>query len=214
MVCLNKFNNIIQFRIIENPDLENPDLENPDLENPGLENPGLENPDLENPGPENLDFENSDFEIIEDELTPPPSPPSPPGPLPPSPPLWNQDDFNFYTNLLQLQITELENKIIGPHIVCIAGIQHLRPMSNKNWNDKICHLLFEAKIPFFWILECIPDNGDANEDEGFEDNQPNDATHPQRVHIYTINHHVKAKIRNNLNLYLTNEYKNIVYIEE
>jgi len=154
MVCLNKFNNIIQFRIIENPDLENPDLENPDLENPGLENPGLENPDLENPdlenpGPENLDFENSDFEIIEDELTPPPSPPSPPGPLPPSPPLWNQDDFNFYTNLLQLQITELENKIIGPHIVCIAGIQHLRPMSGQNWNDKIRHLLFEAEIPFF-----------------------------------------------------------------
>jgi len=176
------------------------------------------------------------LEEFDNEDTPPPSPPSPPSPppSPPSPPgppaspspLWNQQDFNFYTHLLQNQLTELENIVIGPHIIVIDGIQHLRSYTGQNWKDRLNLLLFEARIPFFWIIDIIPDDDDDGEgehdvqhedDEEFENEQPPHGSrnneNPHRVRMYLINHHVKTRIFSILNTYLNHEYNNIVYLE-
>jgi hypothetical protein len=154
-----------------------------------------------------------DNAIFDDEITPPPSPPSPPAPPPPPSPLWTQQDFDFYTTLIQKQLTDLETIIIGPHIIYIDGIQHLRPCAGQNWKDKLNSLLFEARIPFFWILDCIPDNQNEdptnNEDEGIENENENE---PRRVRMSLISHDVKNKVFQILNVFLRNEYNNIVYL--
>jgi len=151
-----------------------------------------------------------DRAIFDNEITPPP-PPSPPAPHPPPSPLWSQQDFNFYTTLIQKQLIDLETIIIGPHIIYIDGIQNLRPCACQNWKDKLNSLLFEARIPFFWILDCIPDDENKdptnNEDEGIENED-----RPHRVHMSLISHDVKNKVFQILSVFLRNEYNNIVYL--
>jgi len=154
-------------------------------------------------------------EIENEEIAPPPSPPSPPAPPPPPSPLWSQQDFIFFTDRIQKQLTELEKTVIGPHIIIIDGIQHLRPHTGQHWKDKIYHLLFETRIPLYWILDCIPNEENVEiKDEGFEDefHMPNNVS-PHRVCMYLLNHHVKAKVFNILNTFLKNEYDNVVYVE-
>lgn len=154
-------------------------------------------------------FENHD-------ITPPLTPPSPPGPPAPPSPLWTQQDFNFYTSLIQSHLNKLENIVIGPHIILINGIQHLRPRFGQTWKSRLNHLLFEARIPFFWIIDILPDNDDDDEgidnDENNYDNEENQRD-PYRVRMYVINHHVKIKVLDLLNTYLRMEYDNIVYLE-
>jgi hypothetical protein len=154
-------------------------------------------------------------EFMHNYITPPATPPSPPGPPPPYSPLWNQDDFEFHINKIQTQIDELEHKVMGPHIITINEIQNLRPHVLQNWKPKLNRLLFEAKIPFFWILDCVPhpdENreiiGSSANDEGFVDN----IHQPTRILIYLLNHHVQMKIFNVLNTYLSMEYNNITYL--
>lgn len=153
---------------------------------------------------------------IENELTPPPTPPSPPGPPAPQSPLWSQQEFNFYTNLIQNHLTELEKIVIGPHIIFMDGIQHLRSQTGQNWKDKLHYLLYEARIPFFWVLDIVPDDyEETTEHFRFEEEEedPHYEESPHRVRLYLISHHVKTKVLNILNNYLRNEYNNIVYIE-
>jgi len=168
-------------------------------------------------------------------ITPPISPPSPPGPPEPPSPLWTQKDFNFYTNVIQSHLDKLENIVMGPHIIFINGIQHLRSNTGQNWKERFHRLLFECGIPFFWILNCMSDDDDDNDDNDYNDNDndnndnydyDNDYDYnydyenneeneicPQRIRIYLISHDVKNKVLNMLNSYLRNKYNNIVYLE-
>jgi len=164
---------------------------------------------------ENHPFE--DIEEIQDEITPPASPASPPGPPAPPSLLWNQTDFNFYTTMIQKHLAEIEKVVMGPHIIFIEGIQHLRPLTGQNWKDRINYLLFETRIPFFWILECVPDDEVLNEDESPEESDyPTHDTNidcPQRVRLYLISYHVKTKIFHILKNFLRDEYNNVVYLD-
>jgi len=167
---------------------------------------------------QNMEAVFNHLETIEeghDDITPPSSPASPPkSPAPPSSPLWTQQEFNFYHNQLQNQISQLEQIVIGPHVIIIHGIEHLRPHTGQNWRDKLNYLLFESRIPLFWVLDCVPDQDD--EDQEFDDKNPFlTSTHdnPSRVRMYLIGHHVKNKIFDILTNFLQHEYNNIVYLE-
>ncbi len=148
------------------------------------------------------------------EITPPSTPPSPPGPPPPPSPHWTQQDFNFYTDLIQEHLNKLENIVKGPHIITVNGIQQLRPYSGQNWRDKLNQLLFETRIPFFWIIECSPEEeneeveNDVNECSPYEP----DKNCPHSVHIHLISHSVENKVYEILENYFQNEYDNVVYI--
>ena len=163
---------------------------------------------------ENMEINDLLEEFTNHHVTPPPSPPSPPGPPPPLSPAWNQADFDFHINRIQAQLAELEHKVMGPHIITINGIQNLRPHVKTNWKPKLNRLLFEAKIPYFWILDCAP-----HPDENYEDADPSDEglvddiQQPSRIIMYLLNHHVQIKIFNTLNTYLTEEYNNITYLD-
>jgi hypothetical protein len=162
-----------------------------------------------------IDQLDEEIEIeFQNEMTPPKTPASPPGPPAPSPPLWSQQDFNFYTNLIQEQLTQLENIVMGPHIITVDGVQHLRPYTGQNWRDRLNQLLFETRIPFFWILRCVPEEDDEefdNDSSEYSEYEP-DNDCPQRVHIYLISHDVETQVHHILENHLKNEYDNIVYL--
>jgi hypothetical protein len=162
---------------------------------------------------ENMEQNEHYEDFMHNYISPPATPPSPPGPPPPYSPLWNQDEFEFHINRIQTQLEELDHKVMGPHIITINGIQNLRPHVLQNWKTKLNRLLFEAKIPYFWILDCVPHPDENHEsinsdDESFVD----DIQHPTRVYIYLLNHHVHMKVYNVLNTYLNVEYNNITYL--
>lgn len=197
MCPLDKGNNFIRFQTIQNQPVAMEIIEEETSPPYSPHSP---------PEPPSTPF--STQEEFNDEITPPQSPPSPPGPPAPQAPLWNQEDFNFHINMVLTHLAKLENKVMGPHIICIDGIQHLRPHTGQHWQDKLHYLLFETKIPYYWIIDCIPDDDDGTpEDEGIEDDQPS------RVHMYIINHHVKNKIFTILSHFIRDEYNNKVTIE-
>jgi len=167
---------------------------------------------------------------IVDEITPPPTPPSPPAPPAPPAPLWTRQDFEFHIDMIQNDLTTLEQLVTGPSIIYIEGVHHLRSNTGQNWEEKLNHLFFEAKIPFFWILDFIPDDtedddNDNDDDDGENEKPVNDekandpnSSHstndaPRRVRLYLINNHVKNKVLFTLRNYLRTEYDEIVYLE-
>jgi len=137
---------------------------------------------------------------------------------------------NVYQHLENLQndLTTLEQLVTGPSIIYIEGVHHLRSNTGQNWEEKLNHLFFEAKIPFFWILDFIPDDEDDDNDNDDDDenekpvndekaNDPNSSHStndaPRRVRLYLINNHVKNKVLFTLRNYLRTEYDEIVYLE-
>jgi hypothetical protein len=141
----------------------------------------------------------------------PPSPrstPSPPAPLPPPAPLWTPQIMKEHMNRIMKKLQKIELKVTEPHIISIQGIQHLHPQNLTQWKERLQILLFENKIPLFWILDVIPDyeNDNINDDDDDDDDNPN------LVHLYTLNHAVKVKIINILKQYLFVQYNDLVYI--
>ena len=145
----------------------------------------------------------------ENELTPPSTPPSPPGPPAPIPTVWTQDDFKFYLKSIQKEQKELENIAIGDQIITLNNIQHLRPQTGQNWQQRINHLLFETRIPIFWVIQFVPI--EENEEENNENYETEDP-YPRRINIFCINYQVKKRILEILENFFLNEYDNIVYI--
>jgi hypothetical protein len=148
--------------------------------------------------------------------SPPPSPPSPPGPAGPAPPapLWNQEDFLCTITRIHNHLSTIEKIVIGPHFLLIDGIQNLNRRGTTRWRERVHQLLFEAKIPLYWILRFIPEYDEENNDN----KQPEDVVdypypvYPHRVRLYLISHHVKNKVYYMLNSFFKNEYNNIVHM--
>ena len=153
---------------------------------------------------------------------PPPSypspPPSPPGPVAPPAPLWNQEDFICSITRIHNHLSIIEKIVIGPHVLYIDGINNLKRRPTTNWRDRIYQLLFEAKIPFFWVLRFVPDEYDNTMEENKENesdfsNRASNINYPHRIRLYLISHHVKNKVYFILKSFLKNEYNNIVHMD-
>ena len=158
----------------------------------------------------------------DNEISPPATPPSPPGPVAPAAPLWTQQDFNFTVNRIQNHLDQIEKIVIGPHIILIEGIQNLRRHTGSTWRDRVHQLLYEARIPYFWVLHCVPDDDDNVNEEINNDQDENDDEYsdhipttncPHRIRMYLISHHVKSKVYHMLKSFLKNEYNNIVHMD-
>jgi hypothetical protein len=135
-----------------------------------------------------------------------------------------QEDFLFYANLIQRHLTVLEKIVIGPHVIVMNEIHHLRPNPWVNhWKGKLSRLLFETRIPFFWVIDCFPADihsyNSAFENKFLEHKFHESSHHsqenyyPQRVQINLICHDVRTKVYDILNSYLKTDYNNMVYLE-
>lgn len=153
-----------------------------------------------------------DLEVLEDllnhlqdmdEITPPATPPTPPLPSPPpvveEPPLSTKEQIS----LLYQQYNAIIQKITGPHIISVAGIKHLKNVFNRSWKDKVYQMLYEACVPFQWVIDIVP------EEEEEEENSPDN---PDIVHVYFLNETVQNKTCHTLNYYLIKEYNHNVFI--
>jgi|LakMenE09Jun09ns_1017247.scaffolds.fasta_scaffold00049_11 hypothetical protein len=139
---------------------------------------------------------------IEDTVTPPTSPqhPSPP-PAPFSAAVLYQQSMRQEIYQLQIQLKELEMIVTEPFVIYITGIQNLNLETGNNWNERIFHLFYVARIPLFWILDLVPDDNEEN------------YLNPDSIKLYVISYQVKIKVTNILNDFLITEYNNIVYIQ-
>ena len=149
--------------------------------------------------------------------SPPPSPPSPPGhagPAPPAP-LWNQEDFLCTITRIHNHLSTIEKIVIGPHFLFIDGIQNLDRRTTTLWRDRVHQLLFEAKIPLYWILRFVPEFDEENHDNTRNEDEVDYPypRYPHRVRLYLISHHVKNRVYNMLKSYLKNEYNNLVHMD-
>lgn len=135
-----------------------------------------------------------------DEITPPATPPTPPLPSPPveGPPLSTKEQIS----LLYQQYNAIIQKITGPHIISVAGIKQLKNVFNRSWKDKVYQMLYEACVPFQWVIDIVP-----------EDEEENSPDNPDIVHVYFLNETVQNKTCHTLNYYLIKEYKRNVYIK-
>ena len=153
-----------------------------------------------------------ELEEIEDEGSPASSPMVPPPPSSPTSTNWLQHDFDFFTNLIENHLTHLEKVIKGPHIIVINNPQHLRPINEQNWKEKINRLLFEMRIPYDWVIDCLPANS-RNIDNDDNCLEHEDSHYPHCVEMFLSDHAVKVHVFKVLDLYLKNEYNNIVCVE-
>lgn len=156
------------------------------------------------------------------EISPPQSPPSPPGPVPPPAPRWTQEDFNCAISRINNHLSYIEKIVIGPHVLIINGINNLQHRAHTLWRERVYQLLFEAKIPFFWILRFVPDDNDYDFDHTMEENKENDenyanhasyTSYPPRIRMYFISHQVKDKVFFTLKSFFKNKYNNIVHMD-
>jgi hypothetical protein len=137
---------------------------------------------------------------MKDAITPPTSPqlPSPP-PAPYSSAVLYQQSMRHEIYQLQIQLRELEMIVTEPFIIYINGIQNLKPETGNNWNERMFHLFYIARIPLFWILDLVPDDNE-------------NYINPDSIKLYVISYQVKIKITDIINDFLVTEYNNIVYI--
>lgn len=158
------------------------------------------------------------------EISPPQSPPSPPGPVAPPAPRWTQEDFNCALSRINNHLSYIEKIVIGPHVLIINGINNLQHRAHTLWRERVYQLLFEAKIPFFWILRFVPDDNDYDYDYGqtMEENKENNenyanhalyTSYPPRIRLYFISHHVRDKVFFTLKSFFKNKYNNIVHMD-
>ena len=148
-------------------------------------------------------------------LPPPPPPPPPPSfmPPPPSPPspllpsitssASSLNTPNCDQETVDLLITKLEylnSLVVEPQMFSIENFDHLKLQSHTNTvEDKLDTLFFEAGIPVHWKINVT-----------WHDTL-SDTTNT--VHVEMLNHFVKIKAIELLQLYFTSCYNNTVYID-
>jgi len=124
------------------------------------------------------------------------SPVASPPPPPPMPPTDLGIRFQIYK--LQEQVELLEQIISEPQIIAVTGIQNLKQETGQSWKDRLIALLFEARVPYFWAIDIVP-NDDNHVD-------------PNLAYIYFINHQTKNEAIKCLTEFLASDYDNRVYI--
>ncbi len=135
-----------------------------------------------------------DLLFHDDYPTPPVTPPLPSS-LPTSPAPQTSTDVQL--TILIKELADLKQTIVGPHVISIVGVTHLRNAFNKSWKDKIFLMFYEALIPYQWIIDI------ATETETDD---------PNIVIVHFLNSLIVQKVKQNLDYYLNCEYMGQVSI--